>query len=391
MSQQQLSLSPDLKQLRDEGFEVEIRSQHLLIHNVPYVNSQKKICRGTLVSTLNFSENVTVRPETHVIYFAGEYPCNKDGTPIEQIRHASQTQTVGGVTVNHAFSNKPKEGFPNYYEKMTSYANILSAPAASIDSDTTAKNFKPIMVSAEESVFTYFDSSSSRSGILKQGEKFKNQKVGIIGLGGTGSYILELVSKVPVLSIDLIDGDKFMQHNAFRSPGAASSEVLASAPFKTDYHKSTYEKIHRNITSHPVFVTQENIKMLKNFTVVFICIDRGEARKLIMDYLIENKILFIDVGMGVNFTDDKLRGSLRVTTGLFDNKDHIAKRVSFVDAPEDEYNRNIQLADLNCLNATLAVIKWKKLLGFYLDLENELNTTYDTDGNYITNDEANNA
>ena len=36
---------------------------------------------------------------------------------------------------------------------------------------------------------------------------------------------------------------------------------------------------------------------------------------------------------------------------------------------DDEYATNIQIADLNALNALMAVIKWKKLSGFYQDLK----------------------
>jgi len=40
-----------------------------------------------------------------------------------------------------------------------------------------------------------------------------------------------------------------------------------------------------------------------------------------------------------------------------------------VDAPDDEYRTNIQTGELNALNAGLAIIKFKKLRGFYLDEE----------------------
>ena len=49
------------------------------------------------------------------------------------------------------------------------------------------------------------------------------------------------------------------------------------------------------------------------------------------------------------------------------------------------YASNIQVADLNMLNAALAVIKWKKLRGFYRDLEGEHHCTYTTDGNMLLN------
>ena len=55
------------------------------------------------------------------------------------------------------------------------------------------------------------------------------------------------------------------------------------------------------------------------------------------------------------------------------------------DHAEGEYERNAQLAELNALNAALAVIKWKKVRDFYSDLEQELNCEYVIDGNRLMN------
>ena len=52
MSQQLINLSPDLKRLRDEGIEIEIKDAYLLIHHVPYLNSASEIKYGILVSDL---------------------------------------------------------------------------------------------------------------------------------------------------------------------------------------------------------------------------------------------------------------------------------------------------------------------------------------------------
>lgn len=57
-------------------------------------------------------------------------------------------------------------------------------------------------------------------------------------------------------------------------------------------------------------------------------------------------------------------------------------------AANDLYAKNIQIADLNALNAALAVIKWKKLFGFYLDLDDEHHCTYTLDGNMLLNDDT---
>ncbi|MFR7634026.1 MAG: DUF6791 domain-containing protein, partial [Streptococcus salivarius] len=43
MSQQLINHSPDLKRLRDEGYEIEVHGGHLLVHHIPYVRSNKEI------------------------------------------------------------------------------------------------------------------------------------------------------------------------------------------------------------------------------------------------------------------------------------------------------------------------------------------------------------
>jgi hypothetical protein len=42
---------------------------------------------------------------------------------------------------------------------------------------------------------------------------------------------------------------------------------------------------------------------------------------------------------------------------------------------------------LNSLSASLEVIRWKKLRGFYLDLEREHLTTFTIDGNHLVNED----
>lgn len=42
----------------------------------------------------------------------------------------------------------------------------------------------------------------------------------------------------------------------------------------------------------------------------------------------------------------------------------------------------------NALNAAMAVIRWKKLCGFYLDLEGEHHSVYVIDGNHLLNEDT---
>ena len=390
MSQQLINHSPDLKQLRDEGYNITVKGGYLVIRQIPYVNSNREIKYGTLVSKLTLSNGVqTSKPETHVINFEGEHPCDKEGKEIIQIKHSSTTQKLDeGVVVNHSFSNKPPNGYDNYYLQVKRYAEIISAPAKSIDDSVTEKPFDIVLDEDTESVFHYLDTNSSRANINMINAKFKKQKIAIIGLGGTGAYILDLVAKTCVAEIHLFDGDEFLLHNAFRSPGAASNEMLGTKPKKVDYYAGIYGNMHKHITPHGYYVAEHNVDELCQMNYVFICIDRNAARKLVIDYLLKAKIPFFDVGLGVNTVDDTLIGTIRVTTGTELRNEHLDTRVPFGENDNNEYGTNIQVADLNCLNAVMAVIKWKKMSGFYQDLENEHHSTYSINVAQLLNEET---
>jgi tRNA A37 threonylcarbamoyladenosine dehydratase len=392
MSQKLINLSADLKKLQDEGYEIEIQNGFLLVRHIPYVNQKKEIAYGVLVSELTLAAgNKTTIPTTHVVYFQGEHPCDKEGKIIQAISHSSNVQKLfGEFSVHHSFSNKPTGGYKDYFEKITSYANIITAQAKSLDDTVTEKTFRPIIDSENESVFQYIDSNSSRANITAITEKLFNQKIGIIGLGGTGAYILDFVSKCPVSEIHLFDGDAFLQHNAFRSPGAAAIDTLASHMYKVDFYHQLYSKIHKNIISHNEYINDDTLDVLNSLNFIFISIDRGRIKKNIMEYLIDKNIPFIDVGIGVNKVDDSLIGMIRVTTVTKTKSDHLSQRVPISDEKDDEYNSNIQIAELNALNAALAVIKWKKLCGFYNDLEKEHNTIYSINVSQLINDEITN-
>jgi len=47
------------------------------------------------------------------------------------------------------------------------------------------------------------------------------------------------------------------------------------------------------------------------------------------------------------------------------------------DDPGDIYRTNIQIGELNALNACLAVIKFKQLRGFYLEAESPFHFLFD--------------
>ena len=119
---------------------------------------------------------------------------------------------------------------------------------------------------------------------------------------------------------------------------------------------------------------------------VFVAIDGGASRNELLSNLIRHEVPFIDVGIGVGTVDDMLEGMARVTYGapsaVNDSRLHLS--TSPIE-DEDDYHTPVQIADVNMLTAALAVIKWKKHMGFYVDLENEFHSIYTIDGNCIIN------
>ncbi|KAF5029749.1 ThiF family protein [anaerobic digester metagenome] len=244
-------------------------------------------------------------------------------------------------------------------------------------------------VMSDKNIFNYPDTNSSRAGIEFLNRKFENQKIAIIGLGGTGSYILDQVAKTPVKEIHIFDADVFQLHNAFRSPGAVSSEKLEAENgiMKVDYYYGIYSNMHAGITAHSNYVTLENVSELKDFSYVFISIDKNEVRYNLTKAFLNMGVTFIDVGIGVNKSDDCLNGAVRVTVGTTEKSDHLDFRIGSSESEENEYSNNIQIADLNCLNAMLAVLKWKKLSGFYQDVKQEHNSLFLINTNKLLNED----
>jgi len=385
MPQPQIDHNPDLKHLLEDGYNVAIRNAELVISDVPYVNSERRIRYGTLVSTLDLAGDRTIQPESHQVQWFGEYPCNRDGTPMTSL---ANTTTFSGET--HSFSRKPQTGkYTDYYEKMTTYVAFISTPAEALDASVTARSGRIEEPTEEESVFQYLDTASSRAGIRAAATKLELPKVALVGLGGTGSYVLDLVAKTPVKEIHLFDGDRFASHNAYRAPGAASIEELRQHPLKVEYFRDHYSRMHRHIVAHPYHIDATNVGELNDMAFVFLSVDSRNAKKLIVESLEQTQIPFVDVGMGIELVDDALLGILAVTASTNEKRDHVKKRVALAGTEhDDEYRRNVQIADLNALNAALAVVRWKKLFGFYHDHLKEHFSTYTISGNLLLNNDS---
>ena len=143
--------------------------------------------------------------------------------------------------------------------KVTAYIGLIEGPARAIEPDADPRTRRPCVVRNLNWPFEYVDTASGRAGIGAVSGRLAGAMIAIVGLGGTGSYILDLVAKCPVDEIHLFDGDKFSTHNAFRAPGAASLDDLRLGLPKVEYLKAVFSRMKRKIVAHPYYLTVDNV------------------------------------------------------------------------------------------------------------------------------------
>lgn len=372
--------SPDLQRLREDGYNIQITSaRFLVVRDVPYVNSRREIAYGVLGSNLDLAGDITARPQDHTAKFVGDYPCDDKGQELAVLRQQSSPFDLGsGLIAQHSFSRKPGRGhYVDYHEKMTAYIALLGKYAAVIDPNVTARTRRVVEPEDDGSPFNYLDTNSARAEINAITAKLAEEAVAIVGLGGTGSYVLDLLAKTPIRHIHLFDGDRFLTHNAFRAPGAPAIEELRKQRLKVEYLAGMYSHMHRGIVPHPDYIDASNVDKLHGMSFVFLCMEGGPAKRALVDKLETLSIPFVDVGLGLYAKRDSIGGMLRSVVSLPNARDAVRGRISFAaDDADNEYDKNIQIADLNALNACLAVIAWKKHRGFYFDLGKERFLSY---------------
>ena len=393
MSQQPIARSSDLSRLRADGYTISLVGGNLVVRDVLNVDTSATVHDdGILVMPLTLSGDIAQPPPDHTAFFVGHVPCDAEGQPLHRIINNTNTKDLGGGLIACCyFSAKPRtasRSYADFYDKVTTYVALISSPAQMLEPDLTAQRHRPIATEDDNGPFNYVDTASSRAGIDAINNRVRGDRIGIVGLGGSGEYILDLTAKTPVAEIHIYDRERFLTHNAFRAPGAPTLGQLESAPCKVDHFAAIYSNMHRGIVPHPYNIDETNTDELRDLDFIFLSVDDGEAKKLIVDALEVSGIPFIDVGMGVEEVNGKLTGIVRTTTSTPEKRDHFDARVSYADrAGPDDYRTNIQIADLNALNAAFAVIRWKKHRGIYADLEHEHHSSYAIDGNHIVNDE----
>lgn len=369
MLHQLASHNDDIKRLLEKGYAVAFDSDHLVVRDIPYLDELGELRIGAIVSNFVSVDGDRIAQQDHQILFAGSVPYGLDGAPIPRLGGGPATlplsEACNDVIVERSFSNKPvPEGrFADFFAKIENYVTIISGPAMS------RYNANPLTYRSVEttpdSVFHFHDTMTSRARITDLSELLRHDVIAIIGLGGTGAYLLDFLVRTPVKEIRAFDLDHFHVHNAYRSPGRVRKGEFNKT--KTRVYDLRYRSFRKGLIFRNRNIDANSIDEMEGVTFAFVCVDNGHARSEIFDLLIAKGIPFIDVGMGLNRKGGPVDGLIRAT---YYSPDEAATRremgfAPMADNPDDIYKTNIQIGELNALNAALAVVKFKQLRGFY--------------------------
>lgn len=366
---------------------MERRDAVLVVHDVPIVNSDRRVERVKLVEPLQLAGDQLQGPVDHTLILCGGHPCDDQGNPLVRMVAGPDSSVLGSdLHATFRLSSKPATGlYLDLHDKVSHYVELMERWAQGIEPGVTARTHGRAATTEEASPFLYADSATPRAGIADLNARLSGQRIAIVGAGGTGSFLLDLLIKSPVREIHIFDGDVLLTHNAFRAPGAVGLGALRTRPSKATYWAEQAANMRSGVHGHDRYMSAEDAPELATFGCVFLAVDDGPARGELVQALETAGAFFIDVGMGVDRAGprDELLAAVRVSVSSPASRAHIPTGTAI-----DEYGSNIQITELNALNAALAVIAWKRHNGFYLDATLGTTSIYTTDDNSLGEDVA---
>ena len=381
MSHSRISRNADLTALVEDGYNIDIIGGYLLVRNIPYVTETGDIRTGDIVSTLELQGENTASPlSDHTVWWTGQMPHYADRTSMKDAI-CSNVWTKGrsmgnGLEAYSRWSIKPRHkgghrAYRDQKEKIDTYVNEITGQADVLRPGVleAAKSGAESEV-AIQSRFKYLDMNAFRSGTRGIEQAISDEVVAVIGIGGSGSYLVDILAKTNIKELHLYDDDVLLQHNAFRLAGAAQAGELTGNIKKVDWHKNNYVAVRDNgIYAHDKQISVKTLAELNHCTMVFIAVDRLDVRRSIQTHCEALGIAHIAVGLGIDIEgedNDQLGGMVKVEVQHCPRiRNDEENREIMAQADDDDMYGNIQTAELNMLSAALAIIEWKALRGFY--------------------------
>lgn len=139
--------------------------------------------------------------------------------------------------------------------------------------------------------------------------------IGVVGAGGTGSPLIEQLTRLGIGRLSVFDGDKLEKSNISRLYGSRISDIGRN---KAQIALKNVRRIglKTEITSYPKFITEEKVsKKLKDCDIVFCCADTQWPRGALVQLSIRYLIPVLDMGVVINSKDGVIKEIIgRITT-----------------------------------------------------------------------------
>ena len=266
-------------------------------------------------------------------------------------------------------------------EKDGSASDLVHRYAKQIVGAVSAAGHYDVASLARAGPFKIPNTFEARAALRPVQDRIRDQRVAIIGLGGTGAYVLDLIAKTPVPEIHLLDDDKVEWHTFMRAPGAPNAEeiecVRKDSSRKVAYYDSKYGSLREGLYAHAMRINSSSAfaEFLSAHPVdfAFVCIDQRKdsdspRQDVVYAALSESAVPFIDSGVSITLEDDAVRGA--VTTSFYAAGSEAWKGA----IPNAKVNgdvpgyRNVQLPEVNALAASLAVMEWRRRTEQYVSV-----------------------
>lgn len=365
------SHNPFVKDLHDQGYDADFVGNYFVLYGLPYLDHGGVLQHGDLYSPVALGEEGVIQASgTHQIWWRGAKPHAQGGVELGIGITAAQVQITPDLITEYAFSlklrddNQQPRSYESFQEKIETYLAVIVRPAlAAYPGATPLRGIKRRAIE-QKSPLRLPDTSSANYQINDIADLLRAKRVAIVGLGGTGSYILDFIARTHLDNITLFDADTVHVHTLFRFPGFVDDAI--GKP-KVEALATQYDKWHSSVEAVPERVTAENVERLRGFDFVFVSIDDGPSRRFIVDWLSAASIPYVDCGMGLNRSFGGLNGVVRITgVDRYAYEQTVDTRHLPTENPKDaEYRKQAQIAELNALNAALAVIRFKQYFKMY--------------------------
>ena len=312
--------------------------------------------------------------DVHAVHIAidGEYDgrvYHADGLPIGN-QVGGDDKTWSDISIKKGTSSRPEQD-ETAHDLLHRYAKHIVGAVSAGGHPTPADLTKP-------GPFNIPNTFEARAAIAPVQDRVRGQRIAIVGLGGTGAYLLDLIAKTPVSKIHLLDSDCVDWHTLKRAPGAPTAEeielVRARSLLKVDYYHAKYAAFRDGVHSHPVRVDSTSMfaEFLSDCPIdyAFVCIDQltgGDSARQDAVYraLTDAEVPFIDSGVSITLENRAVRGA--VTTSAYDAGSNAWENAipnARLDGAAPGY-RNVQLPEVNAAAATFAVMEWRRRTGQY--------------------------